>query len=216
MNKYSLLIAIIAITVILGCAYFKSKKEGLTNKNNIVLIGDSVLNNSSYVSPNKSVVDILKTKTTNVFDYAKNGATIQDCYEQLDKIPIDLNKSETYIFISAGGNDILNKNGQMSSEDINSLFNRYMEFIKAVREKFGSTKINILNLYLPANPRYQAYKSSVEEWNNLIKDNANTVGEMYNIVDLYSMMTNLNDFIYDIEPSELASEKIANIIYFQD
>jgi hypothetical protein len=216
MNKYSLLIAIISITIILGCAYFKSKKEGLTNKNNIVLIGDSVLNNSSYVSPNKSVVDILKTKTTNVFDYAKNGATIQDCYEQLDKIPIDLNKTETYIFISAGGNDILNKNGQMSSEDINSLFNRYMEFIKAVREKFGSTKINILNLYLPANPRYQSYKSSVEEWNNLIKDNANTVGEMYNIVDLYSMMTNLNDFIYDIEPSELASEKIANIIYFQD
>jgi hypothetical protein len=104
----------------------------------------------------------------------------------------------------------------MSSEDITSLFNRYMEFIKAVREKFGSAKINILNLYLPANPRYQSYKSSVEEWNNLISSNANTVGEMYNIVDLYSMLTNLNDFIYDIEPSESASEKIANIIYFQD
>ena len=58
----SLFIIIISIIIIVGCAYFKSLKEGLTNTNNIVLIGDSVLNNSNYVPSGKSVVDFLKTK----------------------------------------------------------------------------------------------------------------------------------------------------------
>lgn len=216
MKNYKILIIIVSITIILGCAFFKSTKEGLTNNANIVLIGDSILNNSKFVSPNKSVADILKTKISNVYNYAKDGATIQDCYAQLDEIPIELNKSETFIFISAGGNNILNKNGQLGSQELKAMFNKYMEFVSAVRTKFGSAKLNILNLYLPANPRYQDYKDSVEEWNNLIQDNSSKVGEMYNVVDIYSMMNNLNDFIYDIEPSDTGSEKIANIIYLQN
>jgi len=36
---------------------------------------------------------------------------------------------------------------------------------------------------------------------------------MYNVVDLNSLLTNPEDFVYDIEPSESASKKIANIIY---
>ena len=54
--------------------------------------------------------DILKTYTNNVYNYAKNESTIHDLYLQLDKIPTNMNNSNTYIFISAGGNDILNKN----------------------------------------------------------------------------------------------------------
>ena len=110
MNKFQK-ISIIAISVIIifSCAYFKSMKEGLTNNNNIVLIGDSVLNNSNYVPQGASVIDILKTKTSKVFNFSKDGATINDLYSQLDKIPQELNKSETYVFISGGGNDILNK-----------------------------------------------------------------------------------------------------------
>ncbi len=214
--KYSAFIVIISVIIIFGCAYFKSIKEGLTNNNNIILLGDSILNNSNYVSPNKSVADILKTKNTNIFNFAKDGATIQDCYEQLEKIPLDLNKSETYIFISVGGNDILNKKGQMDTVSIKSLFERYANFIKSVKEKFGSSKINILNLYLPVNPLYQSYKKSIEEWNKLIDSNANKIGETYNVIDLYAMMVGTDDFVYDIEPSVIASEKIANVIYLQN
>ena len=67
----SIFIIIISIIIIIGCAYFKSLKEGLTNINNVVLIGDSILNNSNYVPSGKSVVDILKTKTQKVFNFAK-------------------------------------------------------------------------------------------------------------------------------------------------
>jgi len=206
-------IIVFSVIIIFTCAFFKSLKEGLTNNDNIVLIGDSVLNNSNYVPDGKSVVDILKTKTPNIFNYAKDGATINDCYSQLDKIPAELNKTGTYIFISAGGNDILNKHEQLDSQIISQQFNKYMEFIKSVRSKFGGAKINVMNLYLPTNPRFQSYKQSVKQWNQLINEYSSKVGEMYNVINLDTLLTTPSDFIYDIEPSETASQKIANVIY---
>ena len=209
----SIIIILISILIIFSCAYFKSLKEGLTNDNYVILMGDSVLNNANYVPEGKSVVDILKTKLSNVLNVSKDGATISDLYGQLDKIPTKLNKAETYIFISAGGNDILSKGSSLSNADIRKLFNSYMDFLKALRIKLGSAKINIMNLYLPVNPRYQSYKESIDQWNQLIDENSSKIGEMYNVVDLYSLLTTPEDFIYDIEPSESASEKIANLIY---
>jgi lysophospholipase L1-like esterase len=209
----SIAIIIISIVIIFSCAYFKSLKEGLTNNDTVILMGDSILNNSNYVSAGKSVYDSLKTKLTKVINLAKDGATINDLYEQLDKIPVELNNANTYIFISAGGNDILNKRTELSSIDIRRLFDSYMEFLKALRAKLGSVKINILNLYLPSNPRYKTYKTSIDQWNQLIQASSTKVGEMYNVVDLYSLLTNPNDFVYDIEPSESASDKIAYLIY---
>ena len=215
-NFKTLFIILVSVIIIVGCAFFKSFKEGLTNNDdnyNFVLIGDSVLNNSNYVPSGKSVVDNLKTKTTKVFDFAKDGATINDCYSQLDKIPLELNKTETSIFISAGGNDILNKRGQLTSAEIRKIFNDYMDFLKALRVKLSSANINILNLYMPSNPRYQAYKTSIDQWNQLIKEYSSKIGEMYNVINIDTLLTSPEDFVYDIEPSETASQKIANVIY---
>ena len=90
MNKLpkftTIFIIIISIVIIVSCAYFKSLKEGLTNNNYLVLMGDSVLNNANYVSSGKSVFDILKTKTTNILNVAKDGAVINDLYNQLEQI----------------------------------------------------------------------------------------------------------------------------------
>jgi len=212
-NFTSILIILISIIIIFGCAYFKSFKEGLTNNDNVILMGDSVLNNSNYVVAGKSVYDVLQTKLKNVLNVAKDGATINDLYDQLDKIPIELNKSETYIFISIGGNDILTKNTKLTKADIKQLFNTYMDFLKALRAKLSNVKINAMNIYLPANPRYESYKLTIDKWNELINEYSNKIGEMYNVVDLNSLLTNPEDFVYDIEPSESASKKIANIIY---
>lgn len=209
----SISIIIVSIVIIISCAYFKSVKEGLTNNDNIILIGDSVLNNSNYVSSGTSVADILKTKTEKVFNFAKDGATISDCYGQLDKVPIELNKTNSYIFISVGGNDILNKRGQLTNTDIRTLFNNYMSFIASLRAKLSNVNINILNLYIPTNPRYQAYKETIEQWNQLIKEYSSKIGEMYTVINLDTLLTSPQDFVYDIEPSEEASRKIANIIY---
>lgn len=210
----SIVIILISIIIIFGCAYFKSCfKEGLTNNDNVILMGDSVLNNSNYVVAGKSVYDVLQTKLTNVLNVAKDGATINDLYGQLDKIPIELNKPETYIFISIGGNDILNKTPKLTNADITQLFNGYMDFLKALRVRLSNAKINIMNLYLPSNPRYESYKLIIDQWNKLINEYSSKIGAMYNVVDLHSLLTKPDDFVYDIEPSVSASAKIANIIY---
>jgi len=209
----SIVIILISIIIIFGCAYFKSLKEGLTNNDTVILMGDSVLNNANYVPTGKSVYDSLKPKLSKGINLAKDGATINDLYGQLDKISYDLNNTNTYIFISAGGNDILNKRTELTSNEIKRLFNTYIDFLKALRIKLGSAKINIVNLYLPTNPRYQTYKTSVDQWNQLIKEYSSKIGEMYNIVDLHTLLTSPEDFVYDIEPSETASLKIASLIY---
>jgi lysophospholipase L1-like esterase len=209
----SIIIIIISIIIIFSCAYFKGLKEGLTNNDNIILMGDSVLNNSNYVSSGKSLYDILNMKMSKVLNVAKDESTINDLYRQLDKIPIELNKPETYIFISAGGNDILSKKTKLTNTDIKQLFDTYMNFLKALRVKLSNAKINIMNLYLPTNPRYQSYKKIIDKWNSLLNEYSSKIGEMYNVVDLNSLLTTPEDFIYDIEPSETATEKIAHLIY---
>jgi len=214
MNKFTTIIIVISsIVIIVSCAYFKGLKEGLKNNDNIVLIGDSVLNNSNYVSAGKSVVEILKTKTPNVFNFSKDGATIRDCYEQIDKIPLILNKTNTTVFISAGGNDILNNRTQLNSQKIGNIFNNYIELLKTVKARLDNANINVLNLYLPINPRYQSYKPSIDQWNQLIKDSSSKIGETYNVINLDTLLTSPTDFVYDIEPSETGSEKIASSIY---
>ncbi len=213
MHSVSFIIIFLSIIIIISCAYFKGIKEGLTNNDNIILIGDSVLNNSNYVPDGKSVYDLLKAKRSNVFNYSKDGATISDCYSQIDNIPLELNKPNTYVFISAGGNNILNARNKMTSENIIHLFNDYAELIKSVKTRLTNAKIYICNLYLPTNSRFQSYKPAIEQWNKLISQNSSKIGEMYNVVDLNSLLNTPEDFVYDIEPSEMGSNKIANIIY---
>ena len=205
-----LFIIFISIIIIITCAYYKTTQEGLTNNNTIILMGDSILNNTNYVSSGHSIYDILKTKTNNVINLAKDGATISDLYTQLELIPIELNNNNTYIFISAGGNNILTK---QTNNEIETLFDKYMLFLKTLRVKLNNTKINILNLYLPSNPQFQSYKTIIDKWNLLINNNSNKIGEMYNVLDIHSLLTNSEDFVNDIEPSAISSNKIANLIY---
>ncbi len=49
-KMYTFFVILISIVIIFSCAYFHSLKvkEGLTNNNKVILMGDSVLNNSNY------------------------------------------------------------------------------------------------------------------------------------------------------------------------
>jgi hypothetical protein len=205
----SIFIIIISTVIIVSCAFINTLKEGLTNKHQIILLGDSVLNNSNYVPLNTSVEDILKTKTLNVINFSKDGAKIADLQNQLNNIALKYNSVESHIFISAGGNDILNNHSQFDLLKLNNLFNTYLDFIKTLKNKFNNSKIYILNLYLPPKQYFQTYKKSVEKWNEIINMNST----IYKVIDLHSLLYQSEDFVFNIEPSEIASEKIANIIY---
>ena len=183
------------------------------NKNkNIVLIGDSMLNNSAYVYANQSVPDILSKELTGntVYNFAKDGSTIADCYTQLDKISIDLNNSNTYIFLSCGGNNILNSRQKMNTNTTTNLFDKYSELITSIRTRVPNAQLYVLNLYYPANTHYTSYHSTIEQWNNLLEDNASGLG--YTMINLSSLLVLEDDFVYNIEPSAKGGQKIVNEI----
>lgn len=214
-NFYLLLILIILLYIIIACAYYNTIKETFTNNKTIILMGDSILNNSNYVKQGESVFDLLKIKTNKVLNIAKDNATINDLYNQLDEITYDLNTEDTYIFISAGGNNILNRTTQITNDDLTKIFNNYKKFLNSLKTKLTNVKINILNLYLPTNSRYQIYNSIINTWNQLIEQtyNSNTNNLIYSIVDIHSLLTQPSDFVYGYEPSSKASAKLANTIY---
>jgi len=197
-----------------------SLEEALTNNintittHNIVLIGDSMLNNSVYVLSGQSIPDLIskdleKITGTTLYNFAKDGATINDCYSQLDKISTDLNNSNTTIFISVGGNNILNSRTKMDFTAITNLFNQYIELIKSIKTRLPNANIVVLNLYFPVRSHYLSYYDAIEQWNKLLEDNT-FLG--YKLIQTNKLLVTADDFTYDIEPSFKGGKKIATAI----
>ena len=172
---------------------------------NVVLIGDSMLNNSNYVSQGESIPDLLSNKLVGntVYNFAKDGATISDCYAQIDKIPID---SNNVIFVSCGGNNILNSRGQ--GLNVTNLFTEYSKLIKSIKVRASSANLYVLNLYMPTGGHYTSYKPTIDQWNQLLKDNASTLD--YYVLTTNDLLTLKEDFIYGVEPSLKGGEKMVS------
>ena len=84
MIKTTNLVAIfILLSVIVFGMYYKirnSKKvvEGISNNNNIILMGDSIFANDIYVERGDSVGDMLQDRHGNVLVVAQDNAVIND------------------------------------------------------------------------------------------------------------------------------------------
>ena len=211
MNNIKKLIAFVIFIVFIIFTNLKDIKEGLSsiNKKNIILLGDSILNNSTYVKPGESVSDVIKRKgEINIMNVAIDKSKIKDINNQLIRIPSNYNNSNTYIFISIGGNDILSLPSQ-NDEQINELFKEYLKNIKAIKNKFPKSKIIALNIYYPPSSYYKMYYKSIDSWNKLLKQNT---FEGYNVLNIDEIIKTNNDLVNEIEPSKQGSIKIANAI----
>ena len=197
-------------------------KEPLTNNDTIVLIGDSILNNNMYVPIGNSVADNIKLlHGNNVIIGAKDNATIDTCYQQLTINNI-VNSENYFLFISIGGNDILNNSGSFvnslndknknknKNNKFNNLKKKYIELIDSIKEKYPKIKINLLNLYFPTDEKYNKYEKIIIEWNKMISSLCSK--NKYNLLRLDNLLTNASDFTHEIEPSSIGSEKIAKLI----
>jgi len=186
-------------------------KEGLLSKSNknIILLGDSILYNNSFVKKGNSVQDFLeknknKNKNITIYNYAENEETINGIYQQLSKINSDLNSENTTLFLSVGGNDIL----QMfnTNATIKTLFESYKILIKAIKTKLPLTKLVLLNIYQPI--KTPEYSGKILEWNTLLT----TEYGYFSILDLTKILYKPIDFTHDIEPSPTGGEKLSNKI----
>ena len=186
-----------------------SLKEGLLSKpnKNIILLGDSILYNNSFVKKGNSVQDFLeknKNKNITIYNYAKNEETINGIYPQLSKISSDFNSENTTIFLSVGGNDILQMSNTNST--IKTLFASYKTLIKAIKTRFPLVNLVLINIYQPIN--VPEYSGNIQEWNTLLT----TEYGYFSILDLTKILYNPTDFISDIEPSVRGGEKISTKI----
>ena len=224
--NYFYLKVFILLCFIFAISYFntytktKSIRETFSSNNNrtIVLLGDSILKNNSYTSDGKGIDDLLLERNKQTYSYAVDNSNIVDVYNQINEIPIDLNSPSTTIFLSAGGNDILNHYEEIDKDIhdtsvLSTIFAAYKKMIKAIRSKMNQCNLVLLDIYYPDNTKYTQYHPIIREWNKLIYDYTDQPSNNINTVLRVSrMLTQNDDFTLSIEPSSSGGLKIANSI----
>ena len=187
------------------------------NKNSIVLLGDSILKNNSYVKNGQSIEDILREKKgDNLYCLALNNSTVVDVYSQIDSIPIELNNENTTVFLSSGGNDILSQYVDKHDSDVsdsnvlNVIFIAYKKMVKSLLVKMNKVKIVLIDIYYPTSNQFSQYKPIVQEWNKMLEKYARE--KSYGLIQISKSVTASDDFTLSIEPSEKGGEKIAHSI----
>lgn len=200
-----LLLIIGLLFIILFNSSVGNTVEPFANNTNttIILIGDSMLKNNSYVKPGFAVDELLRKKVgpnKTIVNYAREEAQIVDVYEQLTHI----NDSDTNrIFLSVGGNNIIK-----NPSDVNSIFEKYKKLIDAIKTKLPNSKLFLLNIYhiddVKLNP-------IIDQWNQLLNEfYYNDINHLISgIVDVKSALSQPTDLTFTIEPSESGGEKIA-------
>tara|TARA_B100001093_G_scaffold520098_1_gene612670 strand:- start:3271 stop:3924 length:654 start_codon:yes stop_codon:yes gene_type:complete len=189
---------------------FESYKENLNQRHKIILLGDSILENSNYVENYFSVESKIKEKYRNVFNLAQDNATIDDLKLQLNRLQKNIDKNDV-IFISIGGNDILNqyrfrkKNNNISY--LNDIFERYKTTISKIKNQF-TNKIILINIYSP--PNVKDYHHLIKLWNSKQKKFAQE--NNIKVVDINSIFNHKRLFVKNIEPSNDGSRILANAI----
>lgn len=184
----------------------------LSNNTVVVLLGDSVLKNESYVKSGLSVCEYVKRETSSAYCYAMNDSNIVDVYSQLEQIPSDYNHPNCCIFLSIGGNDILS-NHIVDNESLRPIFIAYTKLIRSIKTKMDKSNLFLVNTYHPQNLKYSQYTSVLQEWNMMIDDFAyNSTNNISGVVRLNELLKEESDFTHEIEPSESGGKKIANAI----
>ena len=197
---------------------FYLEKKDYTN---IILLGDSILDNHLYVPKGKTVEDFLQRSLDNpyikIYNFAEDNSTIEDVLNnQVKLIPDILNSSSTIIFLSIGGNDIINKfiiHSKMRNDDptfvLQTLFIKYKNLLDTIHQKLKKTSLVLLDIYYPTNPLFHKYIPVLQKWNELLEKNITT----NRIIPISKNVRESSDFTNNIEPSEKGGEKIAKSIF---
>lgn len=222
--KYFYLIVFILSIFIVAKSYFNLLMEGFkTNggdaiNKTYILMGDSILQNDAYVSDGKSVETLLLERNKNTIGLAEDHSKITDVFLQVSKLPITLNDPNTYIFLSAGGNDILSYYVDQGKDITNTsflttMFKAYKKLVKSIQTRMPNAKLFLLDIYYPDNLTYQRFHSIIKEWNTMVYEFANNPqNKIDGVIKISNYLTQENDFSFGIEPSSIGGKKIVDLI----
>ena len=203
------------------CSSFIESFSSNKSSRAIVLLGDSILKNNSYVSDGKAVDNIIEErslkndKNIELYSLAENNSKIVDVYSQINKIPLDINNKNTIIFLSSGGNDILSfyvdQNGDTNDTGfLNTMMAAYKKLVTGIQTRMNLCQIVLLDVYYPTSNQFAQYKPILEKWNALIATYARE--KLFGLLQISHSVTSNDDFTLGIEPSEKGGEKIAQLI----
>ena len=215
---------------------FRFTKEGMTNntgreKIKVVYLGDSIFQNKDYVGINDSVEDNLttmlsKTNSTGLV-LAEDNAEMKSVESQVKTLEDmkDWGGSNDYIFLSIGGNDILNHYQPLTGHDdltaftlvkhkrdeANKMFRKYINLVKNIHKKFPSAKIILSTIYYPQEENYQKYHNVIKYWNQSVIDYSKFhPKQVSGVLRTDKLVKEPEDFTHFIEPSAIGSRKIVD------
>lgn len=191
--------------------------------NHIVLLGDSIFDNKSYVRGGLDVIAHLRQQMPDEWKAtlcAVDGNVVKNVQTQIKGLP----KDATHLFISVGGNDallnadVLQMKVSSSAEvfdrvaDLASEFeNHYRQMMQAVLLLNEPTAV--CTIYYPRmpDPTYQKLTcAALATFNDVIIKQAFLAGVP--LIDLRLLCNQDSDYANAIEPSETGGEKIAKTI----
>lgn len=222
---------ILLLSIIILCSLFskqnnlegfessnRSSSKSNNNTKSYILLGDSILKNNSYVNDGKNIESLMTERSTNVHCYAVDHSTISDVFSQVGQISTDLNTPNTYIFLSAGGNNILShyvdRNEDVTDSSVlKPMFASYKNLIKSIQTRLPKAKIILLDIYYPDNMRYKQFHSIIKEWNSMLYAFAqDPKSNIYGVIRISDHLTQNDDFSFGIEPSSNGGKKIVDLI----
>ena len=205
--------------------HFETQHQSQNNMNyDIILLGDSILKNNSYVEDGKGIDELLKERNIgNVHSLAINNSLINEVYSQINRIPSELNNNKSYIFLSVGGNDILknfveNEENEEKEHILNTIFKAYKKLVQSIQTKMNHANLILIDVYYPSNMKYSQHHPIIQKWNKKLEDfKYEDKSNIYDLLNSSKILTSANDFTFDIEPSSSGGKKLVNemVNYFQ-
>ena len=140
----------------------------------------------------------IKKKHPHVLNLAQDNAVINNLTLQIKHLKQKKINKGDIIFVSVGGNDILNhyrfkKKGKI--KDLNPMFEKYAEMILRLKNT-SSNQIVLLNIYAP--PKVKEYHNIILLWNKKQKSFASE--NNIKVLDIHSLVNHKQHFVRNIEP----------------
>jgi len=222
MKNKNIYIFVLCSIILLGILQIKIVKqtnilkEGLQDKNFVILLGDSIFQNEGYVKDENTIENKLKNKINSLV-LAKDDSLIEDVISQYNEIPEELNEPNTYLFISIGGNDLLGYyvTNQYNSDDLSKFNIVWDKYVREINKIINKTKCTVVltDLYYVHENTYHKYYNIIDAWNN----NLERFSKKKNILlyKISELVKREKDYVNIIEPSKYGSQIIVdNIVNF--
>jgi len=189
----------------------------------IVLLGDSIFDNKSYVDGGLDVISHLRQQIPDSWRVslsAVDGSLVENVGEQVLALPGDA----THLFVSVGGNDAL-LNADVLQLQVSSsaeVFDRLADLASAFEHHYRDMLRAILSLNKPTTvctiyyPRMRERfvqkiaVTALSTFNDVIIKQAILAGVP--LIDLRLVCNEDSDYANEIEPSEAGGKKIAKTI----